>query len=186
MGIEVPIWELKGPVGALNWAKMDTNQQASRIELIVGDVLQTLMECGVDASVLGPVAVKLPAKIARRMPVVPEKEATPVSADVAQLVQQAVQHELAKLQAQSTQGLLNSLAIDTRKIRVKVNKTTLLLPESLYQQAQAHFGSPRLANAAIRKLHEQAPENSIRSRWIAQQLQQFLQTAQKMSEPRAS
>lgn len=158
---------------------MDTNQHASRIELIVGDVLHTLMECGVDASVLGPVAVKLPAKIARRMPVVPEKESAPLADEVAHLIQQMVEQELVKLQAKSVQGLLSSLAIHDSKIRLKVRKTSVSLPETLYQQAQTHFGGTRMANAAIRKLHEQAPEKTNRSRWIAEQLQQVLLTAQK-------
>jgi hypothetical protein len=43
--------------------------EASKIELILGDAIQLLVESGASASITGPFALKFPAKVAQRLAV---------------------------------------------------------------------------------------------------------------------
>jgi hypothetical protein len=158
---------------------METNQQASKIELIMGDLIRLLVELGADSSVLGPVAVMFPAKVAQRMGA-PDKPVEGVlEPQIAEIIERTVAQRLEQLLGAAgsvrDQSIRDQVAADGSTVRVKVpageTRTSITLPKSLIDAAERHFGNKRRANVEIRDLFTAAPATvKNRSRWVREEL----------------
>lgn len=152
--------------------------QASKIELIVGDAISIMMQSGVSSDVIGPFAVKFPAKVAQRL-ATPEPE-TQAPQDLQVLIDKAVKDEVAKIMGASAK-LRSMVQNSSAKIKVKVGpaqaKTCVLLPKVLVDQAAQQMGGIRKGNELIRQIDELRPvDTSNRSRWLTEELTKALST----------
>ncbi len=150
--------------------------QASKIELIVGDAISIMMQSGVSSEVIGPFAVKFPAKVAQRL-ATPEPETQPPQ-DIQALIDKAVKAEVARIMGASAQ-LRSLVQNSSAKVKVKVGpaqaKTSVLLPKILVDQAAQQMGSIRRGNELIRQIDEQRPADvANRSRWLTEELTKAL------------
>jgi hypothetical protein len=151
-------------------------EAASKIELIVGDALSILMRSGATPEMLGPFAVKFPAKVAQRL-AKPEQELQTAQAVTAS-IEQAISSEFSKLMSagQQLRSKIQSNSIKTKfKVGTPDAPTTVTLPKVLVEEAAKQMGSKRLGNELIRQLDNQRPANTRnRSSWLTEELTKTL------------
>lgn len=151
--------------------------EASKIELILGDAIQLLVESGASASVTGPFALKFPAKVAQRLAVgeKPPPEQQLNQFDVQELIEKAIQETVQK----AFEAAQNLAEPTPKKVRFKVGpkgaETSVTLPESMITRSIEFWGGKRAANAAIRKIYVARPESADnKSQWLTSELQKIL------------
>lgn len=151
--------------------------EASKIELILGDAIQLLVESGASASITGPFALKFPAKVAQRLAV---GEKPPPDQPLDQFEVQELIEKAIKDAVQKTLEAAQKLAEPTpKKVRFKVGpknaETSVTLPEDMITRSIEFWGGKRAANAAIRKIYSARPENlNNKSQWLTGELQKIL------------
>lgn len=163
--------------------------EASKIELILGDAIQLLVESGASASVTGPFALKFPAKVAQRLAVgeKPPPEQPVNQFAVQELIERAIQETVQKA-FEAAQKLPEPTP---KKVRFKVGpkgaETSVTLPEVMITRSTEFWGGKRAANAAIRKIYEVRPENvNNKSQWLTSELQKILSSSGATSESKQS
>jgi len=163
--------------------------EASKIELILGDAIQLLVESGASASITGPFALKFPAKVAQRL-AVGEKPAPEQPLDqfeVQELIEKAIQDAV-----QKTLAAAQKLAEPTpKKVRFKVGakgaETSVTLPESMITRSIEFWGGKRAANAAIRKIYGARPTDvNNKSQWLTGELRKILSIQSAVSGSKTS
>lgn len=151
--------------------------EASKIELILGDAMQLLVESGAPPSIIGPFALKFPAKVAQRLAVgyKPSPDQQLDKFEVQELIERAIKETVQK-SFETAQKLAET---SPKKVRFKVGakgaETSVTLPEATISRSIEFWGGKRAANAAIRKLFAAHPESAAnKSQWLTGELQKIL------------
>jgi len=174
-------------------------QQASRIELILGDAIYFMAKSGAGPEALGPFALKFSGKLSQRLgPVetalfkldaltkapkldVPADKLSELVASISILIERmSAMEKFVGLNQVPGQPLSNldeqTPEIPTRlKVKTPEGLTTISMPSSLLNAAIHFYGSKKQAHHEINLLYAAAPiDAKSKSKWISAQLRQRL------------